>query len=117
MRRPDPIGLPIRLQLYTVRGRAAKDFEGTLKEIAAIGYQEVELYSFFDRKAAKVRRALEDAGAEVRQRPLRRRALQEDLAAHIDDARGLGLQFMICPFPGVADPARLKASGPSFTDP
>ena len=61
----DPIGLPIGLQLYTVRGRAAKDFEGTLKEVAAIGYQEVELYSFFDRKAAEVRRALEARGSSA----------------------------------------------------
>jgi hypothetical protein len=58
----DPIGLPIGLQLYTVREQAGKDFEGTLKKVAEIGYQEVELYSFFDRKAAEVRRALDDAG-------------------------------------------------------
>jgi sugar phosphate isomerase/epimerase len=112
----DPIGLPIGLQLYTVRGRAAKDFEGTLKEVAAIGYQEVELYSFFDRKAAEVRRALEGAGLECVSAHYGVPALREGLAAHIDDARELGLQFMICPFPGVADPARLKAGGPSFTD-
>ncbi len=112
----DPIGLPIGLQLYTVRGRAAKDFEGTLKEVAAIGYQEVELYSFFDRKAAEVRRALEGAGLECVSAHYGVPALREGLAAHIDDARELGLQFIICPFPGVADPARLKAGGPSFTD-
>lgn len=112
----DPIGLPIGLQLYTVRGRAAKDFEGTLKEVAAIGYQEVELYSLFDRKAAEVRRALEGAGLECVSAHYGAPALREGLAAHIDEARELGLQFMICPFPGVADPARLKAGGPSFTD-
>jgi sugar phosphate isomerase/epimerase len=112
----DPIGLPIGLQLYTVRGRAAKDFEGTLKEVAAIGYQEVELYSFFDRKAAEVRRALEGAGLECVSAHYGVPALREGLAAHIDDARELGLQFMICPFPGVADPARFRAGGPSFTD-
>ena len=110
----DPLGLPIGLQLYTVRGQAAKDFEGTLKKVAAIGYQEVELYSFFDRKAAEVRRALEGAGLKCVSAHYGVPALREGLAANIDGARELGLQFMICPFPGVADPARLRAGGPSF---
>jgi sugar phosphate isomerase/epimerase len=99
-----------------VRGQAAKDFEGTFKEVAAIGYQEVELYSFFDRKAAEVRRALKGAGLKCVSAHYGVPALREGLAANIDDAKELGLQFMICPFPGVADPARLKAGGPSFTD-
>jgi len=111
----DPIGLPIGLQLYTVREQAGKDFEGTLKEVGAIGYQEVELYSFFDRKAAEVRRALEGAGLKCVSAHYGVPALRADLAAQIDFAKELGLQFMICPFPGVADPARLKAGGPSFT--
>ena len=65
----DPIGLPIGLQLYTVREQAGKDFEGTLKKVAEIGYQEVELYSFFDRKAAEVRRAAGGRGAEAASAP------------------------------------------------
>ena len=112
----DPIGLPIGLQLYTVREQAGKDFEGTLKEVAAIGYQEVELYSFFGRKAAEVRRALEGAGLKCVSAHYPVPALRDDLAASIDYAKELGLRFIICPFPGLADPARLKAGGPSFTD-
>jgi sugar phosphate isomerase/epimerase len=112
----DPIGLPIGLQLYTLREQAGKDFEGTLKEVAAIGYQEVELYSFFDRKAADVRRALEGAGLKCVSAHYGVPALREGLAARIDYAKELGLRFIICPFPGLADSARLKAGGPSFTD-
>ena len=101
----DPIGLPIGLQLYTVREQAGKDFEGTLKEVAAIGYQEVELYSFFGRKAAEVRRALEGAGLKCVSAHYPVPALRDDLAASIDYAKELGLRFIICPFPGLADPA------------
>ncbi len=32
----------IGLQLYTVRDQLSADFEGTLREIAGFGYQEVE---------------------------------------------------------------------------
>jgi sugar phosphate isomerase/epimerase len=109
----DPIGLPIGLQLYTVREQAGKDFEGTLKKVAEIGYQEVELYSFFDRKAAEVRRALDDAGLKCVSAHYGVPALSEGLAAKIDFAKELGLQFMICPFPGFADPSRARGGSAS----
>lgn len=109
----DPIGLPIGLQLYTVREQAGKDFEGTLKQVAEIGYQEVELYSFFDRKAAEVRRALDDAGLKCVSAHYGVPALSKGLAAKIDYAKELGLQFMICPFPGFADPSRARGGSAS----
>ena len=34
-----PYGMPIGLQLYTVRDHMEKDLEGTLKRVAEIGYQ------------------------------------------------------------------------------
>jgi sugar phosphate isomerase/epimerase len=34
------------LQLYTIREALAKDLRGTFKQIAAMGYQEVEIYGF-----------------------------------------------------------------------
>src|ERR1700723_1251215 len=43
-----PFGLPIGLQLYSVREMLAKDYEGTLKQLATLGYQEVEAAGFFD---------------------------------------------------------------------
>src|SRR5579862_9076615 len=38
----DPLGLPIGLQLYTVGDAIGRDFDGTLKTVAAIGYRAVE---------------------------------------------------------------------------
>lgn len=37
----------IGLELYTVRDALAKDFEGTLAQVAKIGYKEVELAGYF----------------------------------------------------------------------
>jgi sugar phosphate isomerase/epimerase len=34
------------LQLYTIRDAMARDVDGTLKQVAALGYQEVETYGF-----------------------------------------------------------------------
>jgi sugar phosphate isomerase/epimerase len=40
-----PFPKPVGVQLYTARTVLPKDPEGTLKQIAAIGYREVELYA------------------------------------------------------------------------
>ncbi len=40
----NPYGLPIGLQLYTVREQLPKDLPGTLRKVAEIGYREVEVY-------------------------------------------------------------------------
>ncbi|MEN6536507.1 MAG: twin-arginine translocation signal domain-containing protein, partial [Bryobacteraceae bacterium] len=39
----NPLGMPIGCQLYPVGKLIAQDFEGTLKQLSAIGYQMVEL--------------------------------------------------------------------------
>ena len=56
------LGKPIGLQLYTVGAQLDQDFEGTLKQIAAIGYQEVELAGAHGKKAAELKKSLDDAG-------------------------------------------------------
>src|ERR1700685_3555113 len=57
-----PFGLPIGLQLYSVREMMAKDYEGTLKQISALGYQEVETAGYFDHSAEQVKSAMSAAG-------------------------------------------------------
>ena len=41
----NPLGLPIGCQTWPVRASIAKDFRGTLKELAAAGFQTIELCS------------------------------------------------------------------------
>ena len=42
---PDPLGVPIGCQTWPVRQMIAKDFPGTLKELAASGFQSIEMCS------------------------------------------------------------------------
>ena len=58
----DALGLPIGLQLYSVREQLPKDFDGTLKQIGAIGYREVEAAGFFGHSASDVKQAMNAAG-------------------------------------------------------
>jgi sugar phosphate isomerase/epimerase len=47
------------VQLYTVRTLLEKDFEGTLANVAAIGYTEVEFAGYFNQTPQQVRAVLE----------------------------------------------------------
>jgi sugar phosphate isomerase/epimerase len=49
----------IGLQLYTLRRDMERDFEGTLKAVADIGYKEVEFAGYFGRSPATVRAILD----------------------------------------------------------
>ena len=46
---------PIALQLYSVRDRMARDFEGTLAEVAALGYDGVEFAGLYGKSAQEVK--------------------------------------------------------------
>src|ERR1019366_2762566 len=57
-----PLRFPVGLQLYSVRNLLPKDFEGTLHQLAAAGYTEVEAAGYFDKTAAGFGNALQKAG-------------------------------------------------------
>lgn len=92
--RGNPLGLPIGLELYTVRDELQKDFTGTLKKVAGIGYKEVELFSFLQKPAAEIRRAMADNGL-VCPAAHYELSLEPQLAREIEYAQKLGLRYMV----------------------
>src|SRR5215813_10265578 len=58
--------IPVGLELYSVRGQLEKDPEGTVRAVAAMGYQVVEFYGpYFDWSEAQtkqMRKLLDDLG-------------------------------------------------------
>lgn len=84
------------LQLYTVRHALARDLAGTLRNISDIGYQEVELYSFFNRNPSETRRALKAAGLACPSGQYMLSELRFGLAERIASAKELGLDYMVC---------------------
>ena len=52
----------IGVQLYTVRAEMAKDFEGSLEKVAAIGYKEVEFAGYYNKSPKDVRATLDRYG-------------------------------------------------------
>jgi hypothetical protein len=56
------LGLPVGLQLYSVRTLLPTDYAGTLKQVGALGYKEVEAAGFFNLPVEQVKAAMQAAG-------------------------------------------------------
>jgi sugar phosphate isomerase/epimerase len=103
-----PFGLPIGLQLYSVREMIAKDYEGTLKHVAALGYKDVEAAGYFGHTKEQVRQAMQAAGLNLVSAHYSLPDLNHDLDGTIAFNKELGVKYIICSFPGIKDPSRLK---------
>ena len=102
--------IPIGLELYTVRALLARDFDGTLRQMAAIGFREVEFAGFLGRTPAQIRAALRSAGLGCVSAQYSAQELQAALPRKIDEAHALGLRYIVCGFPWVADPERFHVA-------
>jgi len=101
-----PLGLPIGFQSWTVRERLAQDFAGTLRQMAGLGYQTVEMCSppgyitsgfgpLASLKAPEMRRIIESAGLKCESCHYSFQELKENLDERIAFAKELGLKQMV----------------------
>ncbi len=102
----NPLGMPIGCQTYPVRDSIGKDFDGTLKQLAAAGFQTIEMCSppgyvsagygpLVGMKAAEMRKHIEDAGLHCQSCHYRFKELKENLDDRIAFAKELGLTQMV----------------------
>jgi len=110
----DPLGLPLGLQLYSVRDILPKDYEGTLKQLSAIGYREVEAAGFFGRTPAQVKLAMDQAGLHCVSAHYPMVQLLPKVDETIQFGKDLGLDYIVCASPGLKDASGVKA--PSRAD-
>jgi len=94
--RANPYGMPIGLQLYTVRDHMEKDVEGTLERVAEIGYREVEMGdpNFYGKKPAEMRRILAGYGLKAVSTHYEEFQLKHDLKNHIAAAKECGITYI-----------------------
>jgi len=103
-----PLGLPLGLQLYSVREMLQKDYPGTLKQIAALGYKEVEAAGFYGHSPEDVKAAMHAAGLSLVSAHYSFNDLKESFDDTVAFCKALGLQYLICSFPGIKNPDRLQ---------
>jgi len=105
----DPLGLPVGLQLYSVRKLLPNDYAGTLKQLAAIGYREVEAAGFFGHSAEDVKAAMASAGLNCVSAHYPLTELLKDTDGALTYARAVGLRYVICSTPSVADRSKVAS--------
>jgi sugar phosphate isomerase/epimerase len=107
----NPLGLPLGLQLYSVRDVLPKDYEGTLKQLSSIGYQEVEAAGFFGRTPNEVKHAMEQAGLRCVSAHYPLSQLLPKMDETVQFGKDLGLHYIVCAAPMLKDPSRVKDPG------
>jgi sugar phosphate isomerase/epimerase len=100
--------VPLGLQLYSVRDLLPKDYEGTLKQLGAIGFREVESAGYYNHSAAQVKQAMSAAGLHLVSAHYGSDDLHQKLDEIIAFNKELGVSYLICSFPGFKDPSRVK---------
>ena len=95
----EPLGLPLGLQLYSVREQLGKDYLGTLKQLAALGYKEVEAAGFYNHSPDEVKTAMSTAGLSLVSAHYSANDLGKSFDETVAFGKALGLQYIICSFP------------------
>ncbi|MFZ0289966.1 MAG: sugar phosphate isomerase/epimerase [Candidatus Sulfotelmatobacter sp.] len=105
------LGLPLGLQLYSVRDILPKDYDGTLHQVAALGYREVEAAGFFGHSPAEVKQAMDRAGLHCVSAHYPLTQLLPKVDETIQFGKDLGLSYIVCSSPMLKDPSRVKDAG------
>ncbi len=106
--RANPLGMPIGCQTWPVRDMIAKDFPGTIKQLADAGFQTIELCSpvgYVDSgfsglakyTGPELKRILGDAGVKSISSHFSIEELRENQEGRIAWAKDIGLTQMIIP--------------------
>jgi sugar phosphate isomerase/epimerase len=90
--------IPIALQMYTLRTEAGRDFVGTLREVAGMGYAGVEFAGTGGLSAPELRRLLDDLNLRAAGSHTGLEALEADLNAALDFNQEIGNEFIVCPY-------------------
>ncbi|MDX2044649.1 MAG: sugar phosphate isomerase/epimerase [Acidobacteriota bacterium] len=88
----------IGVQLYTVRNQMAKDFDGSLKKIAELGFKEVEFAGYYNRTPQQIKTLLGQLGLDAPSAHVPLASLQKDLDKTIETAKAIGHRYLICPY-------------------
>lgn len=105
------LGLPLGLQLYSVRDILPKDYDGTLHQVAALGYREVEAAGFFGHSPAEVKQAMDRVGLHCVSAHYPLTQLLPKVDETIQFGKDLGLSYIVCSSPMLKDPSRVKDAG------
>jgi sugar phosphate isomerase/epimerase len=85
----------VGLMLYSVREDCARDFEGTLRAVAGLGYEGVELFDLHGHDPGRVRGWLDDCGLAVAGRHAGLEAIETRLPELAAEGEALGASRVV----------------------
>ena len=86
------------MQLYTVRDAMAKDLDGTLAKVAAIGFKEVEFAGYFDKTPQQIKATLARLGLTTPSTHVAYTTIAGGWQKVLDDSKAVGHEFVVIPF-------------------
>lgn len=90
------------LQLYSIRDYTEKDFKGTLRKVAEMGYTGVEFAGYGGLEANELRALLDELKLEAVSSHVSLDAMRDNLDAEIDYLVTLGAKNITCPWGDVS---------------
>jgi sugar phosphate isomerase/epimerase len=90
--------IPIAVQMFTLREESAKDFAGTLKKVAELGFDGVEFAGYGGLTAKEVRVLLDEFGLQAAASHVPLEALENNLYQVIEDQKIVGSNYVVCPY-------------------
>lgn len=95
-------GIPLGIQLWTVKDDAEKDLEGTLRAVYAAGFREIEFAGFYGKSAAEIGKLMKGIGFSLVSMHAGAWEIAKNGDQILADAKTLGLRYIVCSSPGVA---------------
>ncbi|GGF30562.1 sugar phosphate isomerase [Halobacillus andaensis] len=90
--------IPVAVQLYTLREETEKDFEGTLRKVAELGFDGVEFAGLGDYTASEMKELLDDIGLRAASSHVPLEQIKNNLTQVIEVQKILGSKYIVCPY-------------------
>ncbi|MBI1341752.1 MAG: TIM barrel protein [Terrimonas sp.] len=103
-----PTALPaFGLQLYTLRDDLPKDPKGIIRQVADMGYKQIESYEgsegiFWGMRNTEFKSFLDELGIKIVSSHCN---IDVDFERKAGEAAAIGMKYLICPYKGPVDPA------------
>jgi len=87
--------LPVALQLYTVRDHTKNDMDGTLRQVAAMGYAGVELVGYGNLDRQQLKEVIDETSLQVVAAHADLPRLQNELEDIVAEAKVFGHRYVV----------------------
>ena len=104
----------IALQLYTVRDETARDFAGTLRRVAALGYTALEFAGYGDLSIQQMQELLAETGLQALSSHVPLAHLEQHFDQEAEYARAIGCAYIVVPW--LAPHQRTGAALPALAE-